>query len=71
MEMDKVVLKFKLNAKGNTHIAYCDEYPQIQGMGPSEGQAIASFWKAFNSYEEKQNKESNLQKRQQKSQLQV
>lgn len=48
MDMEKVILKFKKNAKGTHTIAFCEEYPSIQGIGPDEGHATANFWKAFN-----------------------
>lgn len=51
MDMEKVILKFKKNAKGTHTIAYCEEYPTLQGIGPDEGHATANFWKAFNSAE--------------------
>ncbi len=51
MDMEKVVLKFKKNAKGTHVIAFCDEYPSLQGVGPDEGHATANFWKAFNNAE--------------------
>ncbi len=51
MDMEKVVLKFKKNAKGTHTIAYCEEYPSIHGIGPDEGHAIANFWKGFNAAE--------------------
>ncbi|OFZ20713.1 MAG: hypothetical protein A2202_06125 [Bdellovibrionales bacterium RIFOXYA1_FULL_36_14] len=66
MEMEKVILKHKLNDKGTHHIAYCDEYPQIQGTGPSPEQATASFWRAFNKaqdvldFESAKNKKSAM-----------
>ena len=63
MDIDKVVLKTKMNAKGTHHIAYCEEYPSIQGIGPSEGQAIANFWKGFNSAEMKSDEQANKQKK--------
>ncbi len=63
MDMNKVSLKLKMNAKGTHHIAYCDEYPSLQGIGPSEGQAIANFWKAFNLAEEKAAAEVSMQKK--------
>ena len=63
MDIEKVVLKFKMNAKGTHCIAYCDEYPQIQGIGPSEGHATANFWKAFNGAEDKAAHSETLQKK--------
>ncbi len=51
MDIDKVVLQYKMNAKGTHYIAYCEEYPTVQGIGPSEGHATANFWKAFNKLE--------------------
>ncbi|MBP5297053.1 MAG: hypothetical protein J6Y94_06955 [Bacteriovoracaceae bacterium] len=63
MDMNKVELKLKMNAKGTHHIAYCEEYPSLQGIGPSEGQAIANFWKAFNLAEEKAAAEVSRQKK--------
>ena len=66
MEAEKVVLKFKMNAKGTQHIAYCDEYPQVQGMGNSEGQATAHFWKAFNNSEDKMQHEATEKKKAEK-----
>ena len=66
MDMNKVNLKLKMNAKGTHHIAYCDEYPSLQGIGPSEGQAIANFWKAFNLAEEKAAAEVSFQKKMEK-----
>ncbi len=63
MDIEKVVLKFKMNAKGTHHIAYCEEYPQLQGIGPSEGQATANFWKAFNNAEVNISKQASVQKK--------
>lgn len=51
MDIEKVILKFKKNAKGTHTIAYCEEYPTIQGIGPDEGHATANFWKAYNTAE--------------------
>jgi len=67
MDMNKVELKLKMNAKGTHHIAYCEEYPSLQGIGPSEGQAIANFWKAFNLAEEKAAAEVSRQKKMEKT----
>ena len=66
MDIDKVVLKFKKNPKGTATIAYCDEYPQVQGIGPDEGHATANFWKVFNSYESKQEHDMTLKKKAEK-----
>jgi hypothetical protein len=63
MDIEKVVLKFKMNAKGTHHIAYCDEYPQIQGIGPDQGHATANFWKAFNNAETKAEHQSTSSKK--------
>ncbi len=51
--MEKVVLKFKKNPKGTMVIAYCDEYPEVTGTGPDQAKATMSFWKAFNSMDQK------------------
>ncbi|MEI8347983.1 MAG: hypothetical protein WCG27_10990 [Pseudomonadota bacterium] len=67
MDMLKVILKYKMNAKGTHHIAYCEEYPQIQGIGPSEGQATANFWKAYNNAESKTETQATQQKRSEKA----
>ena len=67
MDIEKVVLKFKMNAKGTHHIAFCDEYPQVQGIGPSEGQATANFWRAFNNAEAKQEMQVGQQKKSEKA----
>ena len=64
MDMNKVRLKFKMNAKQTHHIAYCEEYPEIQGIGPSEGQATADFWRAFNNAEDKNAHQATQQKKQ-------
>ncbi|MBF0315710.1 MAG: hypothetical protein HQK50_01880 [Oligoflexia bacterium] len=63
MDPQKVSLKFKKNAKGSHTIAYCDEYPSVQGIGPSEGQAVANFWKAFNVVEDKAEHAHTLEKK--------
>lgn len=63
MDIEKVVLKFKMNAKGTHHIAYCEEYPQLQGIGPTEGQATANFWKAFNNAEVSISKKASDEKK--------
>lgn len=49
MDYDKVNLKTKPNKKGTHTIAYCEEYPNVQGIGPTPDQAIANFWRAFNN----------------------
>ena len=66
MDIDKVVIKFRQSTKGNQTIAYCEEYPQLQGIGQNEGQATANFWKAFNNAESKMEHESTLKKKQEK-----
>ena len=55
MDMEKVVLKFKMNAKCTQYIAFCDEYPEVTGTGPDQGRATMSFWKAFNNLDQKKN----------------
>lgn len=60
MDLTKVVLLYKMNAKGTHHIAYCDEYPSIQGIGPSQEQATANFWKAFNKAESEEGFQHHL-----------
>lgn len=66
MDMEKVILKFKKNAKGTHSIAYCDEYPELQGIGPTEGHAVANFWKAFNNAENKHEHEAAIQRKNEK-----
>ncbi|MBF0359431.1 MAG: hypothetical protein HQK49_00375 [Oligoflexia bacterium] len=63
MDFSKIVIKYKLNAKGTHYIAYCDEYPSVQGIGPSEGHATANFWKAFNANENKTDHQNTLNKK--------
>lgn len=63
MDYNKVVLKFKMNDKKTHYIAYCDEYPEVNGIGPSEGHATVNFWKVFNSREEKQEHQETLSKK--------
>lgn len=60
MDLTKVVLLYKMNAKGTHHIAYCEEYPSIQGIGPSQEQATANFWKAFNKAENQEDFQHHL-----------
>lgn len=54
MDITTIVLKFKKNAEGTNCIAYCDEYPQISGAGPTEQHATNNFWRAFNSMQAKE-----------------
>ncbi|MBF0297332.1 MAG: hypothetical protein HQK51_01345 [Oligoflexia bacterium] len=63
MDFNKVILKYKMNTKGTHYIAYCDEYPSLQGIGPSEGHATANFWKAFNSIENKDEHQKTINKK--------
>lgn len=49
MDITNIVLKYKKNEEGTQCIAYCDEYPQIKGTGPTEQHATNNFWRAFNS----------------------
>ena len=66
MDINKVILKFKINAKGTHTIAYCDEYPAIQGVGETEDQATANFWKSYNTAESKQEHAATMSKKMQK-----
>jgi hypothetical protein len=63
MDPEKINIKYKPNKTGSQVIAYCDEYPSLQGIGPSEGQATANFWKAFNKAEMMEVQEHNHQKK--------
>jgi hypothetical protein len=47
----KVKLRFKPTKNQKATIAYCDEYPDIQGTGNDQAQATANFWKQFNARE--------------------
>lgn len=60
MDYSKVTIKTKLNKKGTHTIAYCEEYPEVQGIGPSEDQAIANFWRAFNNADLKESHQQTL-----------
>jgi len=63
MDIEKVILKYKKNAKGTHTIAYCEEYPSLQGIGPDEGHATANFWKAFNNEETKAEHSATVSKK--------
>lgn len=63
MDMTLVNLKFKKNANGTQCIAYCDEYPQVLGTGPTESHAQNNFWKAFNTAQAKEEEMASQQKR--------
>lgn len=67
MDFDKVNLKIKMNAKGTHYIAYCEEYPQIQGVAPSEDLATQNFWRAFANLEDKIEHEKIVASREEKS----
>ena len=63
MDPDKITIKYKKSKNGNAVIAYCEEYPEIQGMGPSEEQATANFWKCFNNKEMSLEREASEKKK--------
>lgn len=63
MDIEKIVLKYKSTTKGDQVIAYCEEYPQLQGMGKDEGSATAHFWRAFNKMEDTVAHEETLKKK--------
>jgi len=67
LDPSKVSLKFKPSKSGKAVIAYCEEYPEIQGNGANEEQATSSFWKQFNAKElEIEHEESERKKEEQK-----
>ena len=51
MDPSNVEIKFKDNKKGTQVVAYCEEYPEIQGIGPNKDTAVRNFWRAFNNRE--------------------
>lgn len=63
MNPDKVVLKFKKSKSGKAVVAYCDAYPDINGSGNNEEQAITNFWKLFNAKEIELEHEETLHKK--------
>lgn len=58
MDLSKVVIQYKTHPKGDKTIAYCNEYPQLQGIGKSQDEATANFWRAYNAAD---NRESHLE----------
>jgi hypothetical protein len=66
MDMEKVVLKFRQNEKKTHTVAYCEEYPQVQGIGPSEQLATANFWKVFNKASEQEAHDVSAKKKEEK-----
>ncbi len=60
MDLTKVELMYRMNSKGTHHIAYCQAYPSIEGIGPSQEQATANFWKAFNKAENQEDFQHHL-----------
>lgn len=63
MDFSKVTLLTKLNKKGTHTIAYCEEYPEIQGIGPTEEQAVANFWRCFNNADQKESHNMTMAKK--------
>ena len=66
MDPEKVIIQFKRNAKDTHFIAYCEEYPEVEGIGPTEGHAIANFWKNFNNADDKLDHQKNQKKKEDK-----